>query len=296
MMRKTKLFMDTVVDIRVVTGHSISEEEIEMKINHAFDAFRKVEQACSRFNPESELMRSSREINKPIPISPYLFEPLKFALEIAKGSNGLFDPTIGKLMENYGFNQNYLTEKNMESTTDTTATFSDIVLNEYERSLLLKKPLVIDLGAVAKGFAIDLAANELKECDGFIVNAGGDVFAGGINDKFNRWSIGIQHLYQQEKVIDCVEISNEAICTSGSYERRSAKNPSMHHLINPRTKRSENHLVSLSIIAPFAMMADAFSTVAFLSGVTKSKEIVESTGVKGIFIKSDLDIVKVGGI
>lgn len=288
--------MDTVVDIQVVTGNSISEEEIETKISHAFDAFRKVEQSCSRFNPESELMRASREINKHIPISPYLFEPLKFALGIAKGSNGLFDPTIGKLMEQYGFNQDYLTEKNIESTIDETATFSDIVLNKHERTMLLKKPLVIDLGAVAKGFAIDLAANELKACDGFIVNAGGDIFAGGINDKYNKWTIGIQHPYQKERVVDSVEVSNEAICTSGSYERRSAKNPSVHHLINPRTKQSENNLVSSSIIAPFAMMADAFSTVSFLSGVAKGKEMVESIGAKGIFIQSNLDIVKVGGI
>ena len=152
-------------------------------------------------------------------------------------------------MENYGFNRNYLTEKFMESTTDTTVTFSDIVLNENERSLILKKPLVIDLGAVAKGFAIDLATNELKEFEGFIVNAGGDVFAGGTMTNAIDGPLAF-NIRIKEKVIDCVEISNEAICTSGSYERRSAKNPSLHHLINPKTKRSPMTISSVQVSCP----------------------------------------------
>ncbi|OPH46719.1 hypothetical protein BC351_14655 [Paenibacillus ferrarius] len=107
-------------------------------------------------------MEACRQIKTPVRISPFLFEPLKFALEVAKWTNGLFDPAVGKAMEDIGFNQHYLSEEIILSYSSDSATYRDIILNEQDRTLYLRKPLVIDLGAVAKGFAIDLAANELS--------------------------------------------------------------------------------------------------------------------------------------
>ncbi|MDB4868698.1 MAG: thiamine biosynthesis protein ApbE [Cohnella sp.] len=286
--------MDTVVDIQVVTEKS--KDEAETKINRAFEAFQKIEHTCSRFSPDSELMKACQQIQIPVPVSPYLFEPLKFALEIAKWTDGVFDPTVGKLMEEHGFNRHYLTGDLIHSAAADSVNFRDIVLDEQDHTLYLQKPLVIDLGAVAKGFAIDLAANELKEFEGFVVNAGGDLFAGGTDGSINVWTIGIQHPEQKERIIQTIEISNEAICTSGSYERKSAKINGMHHLIHPKTKQSPNDWISCSVIAPFAMLADAFSTAAFLLGVDRGKALIEQADLKGILITSKLQIATVGGI
>lgn len=294
-MRKTKLYMDTVVNIQVVAREGTSEEEVEAKIDRAFDLFRKVEQACSRFSPDSELMNVSRVIGKPVQISPFLFEPLRFALEMAKLTDGEFDPAIGKVMEEQGFNRHYLTGSFIQNTSVDSVTYQDIVLDEQYRTLFLNKPLVIDLGAVAKGFAIDLAANELKDFKGFVVNAGGDLFAGGVDQKGEPWKIGIQHPEKKDEIIYVIEISNQAVCTSGSYERKNAKLPRMHHIINPQTKESPNHWVSSTVIAPFAMMADAFSTATFLVGNEKGKKLIEDVNLRGFFIAPELQIVHVGG-
>ncbi|MDP4162174.1 MAG: FAD:protein FMN transferase [Bacillota bacterium] len=295
-MKKTKLFMDTVVEIQIVLRETTSKEEAEAKIDRAFEAFRKVEQSCSRFSSDSELMNVCRVMDNPVKISPFLFEPLKFALEIAKLTDGEFDPTIGKVMEEQGYNRHYLTGEIMESPSADSVTYRDIVLDEQNRTLFLKKPLVVDLGAVAKGFAIDLAANELKDFEGFVVNAGGDLFAGGVDGNGHPWKIGIQHPERKNQIIDVIEISNESICTSGSYERRNAKLPGMHHIVNPKTGQSPNDWVSCSIIAPFAMMADAFSTTVFLLGRERGKELIENMELKGLFIRSDLQIDRMGGI
>ncbi|AMM93209.1 FAD:protein FMN transferase [Peribacillus simplex] len=294
-MRKTKLYMDTVVDIQVVIGEGTSEELAEAKINRAFDMFRKVEQACSRFSPDSELMNVTKVIGKPVQISPFLFEPLRFALEMAKLTDGEFDPTIGKIMEEQGFNRHYLTGYFIQNPSAESVTYRDIVLDEKSQTLFLNKPLVIDLGAVAKGFAIDLATNELKEFKGFVVNAGGDLFAGGFDQKGEPWKIGIQHPEKKDEIISVIEISNQAVCTSGSYERKNAKLPSMHHIINPQTKESPNDWVSSTVIAPFAMMADAISTAAFLLGNENGKKLIEDVNLRGLFITSELQIVHVGG-
>ncbi|MCM3570422.1 FAD:protein FMN transferase [Neobacillus mesonae] len=296
-MKKAKLFMDTVVEIQVVINGTASKEAAETKVDRAFEAFRKVEHACSRFSPDSELMTACRNMEKPVPISPFLFEPLKFALEMAKWTEGEFDPAIGKVMEEQGYNRHYLTGTSIETpSADSTAAYRDIILDEQDHTLYLNKPLVIDLGAVAKGFAIDLAAKELREFESFIINAGGDLFAAGMDRNGRPWKVGIQHPIKKDQIIDCIEISNEAVCTSGSYERRNAKMPGMHHIISPKTGYSPNDCVSSTIIAPFAMLADAFSTTAFLFGHEKGKKLIESVGLSGLFITSDLQIVKVGGI
>ena len=287
--------MDTVVAIQVVTKKS--NEKVEEKINRAFNAFQKVEQACSRFTPSSELMQACQIVGTPVEISPYLFEPLSFAIEVAKMTDGLFDPTVGKVMEQHGFNRHYLTGKYIESISSNSITsYHDIVLNHQARTLTITKPLVIDLGAVAKGFAIDLAAQELKEFEGFIINAGGDLFAGGHDENGKPWRIGIQHPYQKDRIIDTFEISNEAICTSGSYERKNREIPNLHHLVNPKTKCSPNEWISCSIVAPFAMMADAFSTVSFLLNREKGEALIEDLHLKGLFITPDLQFVRTGGI
>jgi FAD:protein FMN transferase len=295
-MKKTKLYMDTVVDIQVVIREKALQEEAELKIDRAFEAFRKVEQACSRFSSESELMKACHAIKKPVHISPFLFQPLKFALEMAKLTDGFFDPTIGKVLEEQGYNRHYLTGNFNESPSADSVSYQDIILDAKSRTLFLNKPLVIDLGAVAKGFAIDLAANELREFEGFLINAGGDLYAWGLDWNGCPWKIGIQHPEKKDQIIDEIEITNEAICTSGSYERRNIKIPGMHHIINPKTKLSPNDWVSSSVIAPFAMMADAFSTAAFLFSREKGKELIENVGLKGIFISSALQMVRVGGI
>ena len=286
--------MDTVVDIQVVTEKS--KEEAEDKINRAFNIFKKVEQACSRFTPSSELMQACQIVSTPVEISPYLFEPLSFAIEVSKMTAGLFDPTVGKVMEVHGFNRHYLTGDIIESVAADSVTYQDIVLDYQAHTLTVTKDLVIDLGAVAKGFAIDLAAQELKDFEGFVVNAGGDLYAGGHDENGEPWKIGIQHPNQKDRIIDTIEISNEAICTSGSYERKNRAIPNLHHLVNPKTKCSPNDWVSCSIIAPFAMMADAFSTVAFLLSEEEIEKLIADLNIKGILITPNLQIVKAGGI
>lgn len=293
-MKKMKLFMDTVVDIQVVTRKS--NDQTEAAIDRAFEAFRKVEHACSRFSQDSELMEACRQIKTPVQISPFLFEPLKFALEVAKWTDGIFDPTVGKAMEDMGFNQHYLTEETVQSSSSDAATYRDIILNEQDRTLYLRKPLVIDLGAVAKGFAIDLAAHELNEFEGFVVNAGGDLYAGGVDENGSKWRIGIQHSENKEEMIQTLEISNEAVCTSGSYERKSALKAGMHHIINPISKQSSDEWISCSVVAPYAMMADAFSTATFLLGLEHGGTLLEQADLKGILIASDLQIYQIGGI
>lgn len=295
-MRKTKLFMDTIVDIQVVTCGSESVQTADICISRAFDAFRGVEQACSRFSSDSELMLACARIGVPVSVSPLLFEPLRFALEMARITDGAYDPSVGKRMELHGFNRHYLTGQRVISPCEPYATYRDIELNEHSRTLLLHKPMTIDLGAVAKGFAIDLAASELKSFPGFLINAGGDLYAGGRDADGEDWEIGIQHPEQRNQTLYTIRLSDQAVCTSGSYARQNDQIPGMHHLIDARTGMSVLQMVSCSVIAPYAMIADAFSTSAFLIGREEGTKLIEEAGLRALFIDSDLQITAAGGI
>ncbi|QHW29433.1 FAD:protein FMN transferase [Paenibacillus rhizovicinus] len=295
-MKKAKLFMDTIVKIEARRGNTMSEEELDTCTSKAFDAFRLVEQACSRFSPESELMQACRRIGEVTTVSPFLFEPLRFALEMAEWTDGLFDPTIGRLLEAKGFNRHYLTGERTNSIVDSSATYRDIELNETNRTLCLYKPLILDLGATAKGFAIDLAARELSGCAGFVVNAGGDLYAGGTNEQDDKWTIGIRNPAMANGILELLSITDAAVCTSGSYERRSEVEAGDHHIVRPDTEQSPNEWISCSVIAPYAMMADAFSTAAFAIGGEEGVALIADAGLQGLILTSDLRIKRIGGI
>lgn len=288
--------MDTVVDIQIVIGDVRRREEAEAQMTRAFEAFRRVEMTCSRFSPDSELMRACRQIGSPVKVSALLYEPLKFALEMAEWTQGIFDPTVGGWMEKHGFNIHYLTGEAIQTPASRKVTYRDIILDDREHTLLLKQPLVMDLGAVAKGLAIDLAASELRGFPGFMINAGGDLYAGGVNALGKPWTIDIQHPADPAKTIHTIDLTNQAICTSGSYERISAVVPHTHHIIYPETGVSPRDLVSCSVIAPFAMMADTFSTASFLLGAEGGKRLIEEAGLTGIWVKDDLHMEQTGGI
>ncbi|WP_379967637.1 FAD:protein FMN transferase [Ectobacillus sp. sgz5001026] len=291
---KTRLQMGTIVTIKVVT--SLNQPVAEQKINQAFQAISAVETTCSRFNEQSELSKLSSTVNEAVHTSDLLFEAVRFSLEVAKLTTGLFDPTIGHTLETYGFNTNYLTGETVSThNSPSNISYLDVLLDEQNRTILLTKPLTLDLGAIAKGLAVDLAAKELSEFEGYYIDAGGDLFIGGTNELDEPWTIGIQDPFHKDKTICSLQLSNAAICTSGSYERLSHVRPNTHHLIDPHTGDSPHDIVSCTVVAPFTMLADAFSTVAFLQG-SQGTKLLEDVNLDGMWITSTKEMILTKGM
>jgi thiamine biosynthesis lipoprotein len=206
-------------------------------------------------------------------------------LAVAEQSDGAFDPTVGYAMETRGFNREYRTGKSIESALDSnrSVSYRDVRLDADAKTITLLRPLILDLGAVAKGLAVDLAARELQSLRNFAIDAGGDLYLGGCNPTGEPWSIGIRHPRSDGELIDSLRISNRAVCTSGDYERRSAKDNS-HHILDPRTGSSANAVASVTVIAPTAMLADALATAAFVLGPADGIQLFDRLGVDGLII------------
>ena len=283
--------MGTVVTIRVVIPKAMrpGKRELADAVERAAGWFQKIEAACSRFDGQSELRQLSTQIGIPVSVSPILFQAVQFALKVAEETQGAFDPTVGQRMEARGFNRNYRDGQIVRPTvvTGEPVTYRDIRLDPKARTITLLRPLVLDLGAVAKGLAVDLAARELQPFENFTDDAGGDLYLAGRNAEGKPWSVGVRHPRDEHAFIHTFFLSDTAVCTSGDYERPGTD--AGHHLMDPGTGKAATAAASVTVIAPSAMMADALATAAFVLGPTAGIHLLENSGVGGLIVTPKLE-------
>lgn len=283
---RTEVLMDTFVTIGVVREGGADNTAIA----RAFDWFRRVEAACSRFDRDSEVLRLLDRVGEPTPVSAILYQAVAFAIAVARTSRGAFDPTIGQLLAARGFARNYRTGEII--TTPLAAggrpTFRDVSLDPQHQTITLHRPLVLDLGAVAKGLAIDLAAQELAPLGRYLLDAGGDIAVRGQNPTGAPWHIGIRHPRQHAALLTTLRLTDAAVCTSGDYERPAAAPAAGHHIVNPRSGSSPAAVASVTVIAPTAMAADALGTAAFILGPRRGVRFLARQGVAGLVVTPDL--------
>jgi thiamine biosynthesis lipoprotein len=285
--------MGTVVTIQVV-GHDGSQRARRTRdqaVDRAYAWFDRVESVCSRFDATSELRRLCATTGVDVVVSPMLFEAVRFAVAVAEETRGAFDPTVGAHMEARGFNRDYRSGDvvSSEVRAEREVSYRDVVLNESARTIRLERALLLDLGAVAKGLAIDMAVQELRPLANFAVDAGGDVYCAGHNDHDLPWKIGIRHPRDTQALLTRVSLSDAALCTSGDYERRVADGVSgEHHLVDPSTRVSPRDVISASVIAPTAMVADALGTAAFVLGCTEGLALLERHELRACLMDAQL--------
>ena len=292
-MTRTVALMGTLVTIDVVdrVGRDQPVRGADRAIERAFDWFRRVEAACSRFDRDSELVALASQVGVPVAASDILYEAVSFALAVAGASGGAFDPTVGVLMEARGYNREYRTNRAISTGVEAgrDVSYRDVSVDPDRRTITLRQPLLVDLGAVAKGLAIDLAAGELGAWRDYAIDAGGDLYLGGHNLSGEPWSVGIRHPRQDHALLDTVRVSNQAVCTSGDYERRDAADPDRHHILDPLTGASAKGVASVTVIAPTAMAADGLATAAFVLGPVEGIRLLERQGVDGLIVSPTLE-------
>jgi FAD:protein FMN transferase len=288
---RTELAMGTRVTIQVLR----SGEEVSAALDRAFHWFHEVEKRCTRFDPESELRRLAMRPGVAVPVSTILFEAVRFGLMVADATDGAFDPTVGRRMEARGFDRHHRSGVITSSAGmgdqeagDQETSYRDVELDPERCAILLRRPLTLDLGAVAKGLAIDLAARELAPFHDFAIDAGGDLYLGGCNEQGAPWRVGIRHPGAGEGLIASLQVSGRAVCTSGGYERPAARaSHGEHHILDPRTGVSPRAVASATVVAPGAMLADALATAAFALGPEEGMNLLHSSGVDGLIVAFD---------
>ena len=143
---------------------------------------------------------------------------------------------------------------------------------------------------VAKGRAVDTAAKELAPFVNFAIDAGGDLYLGGANEHGMPWSVGVRHPRRDRELIDWLRVSNQAVCTSGDYEKDAP------HILDPRNGAAAASVASATVVAPGALLADALATAAFVLGPAEGIRLLERMGVQGLILTPSLERFETEGL
>jgi len=259
----------------------------------------RLENTLSRFIPQSEISKVNKSAGKNCEnLSSDTYELLSRAVELSKITQGLFDVTIGPLVDlwNYKYTSEVPAEAKIHEAIHF-VNYRDLVLKPHKRTAGLRRSgQSIDLGGIGKGFASDRFIEILSKygITSAFTNIGGNVSTLGNKPDGSPWCVGIRHPRDENSLIGAVTVSGKSVVTSGDYERYfiDCGGKRRHHILDPTTGYpAESELISVTIIADSAMIADALSTGIFVSGLEKGLLILgKFPEVEAIIVDSNLRI------
>ena len=246
------------------------------------------EALLSRFRPESELSRVNRAAGTPATVRPLLRNVLRVAVDAARATGGLFDPTLGRQMSAIGYNRSFEGPLRLVGGTfvrDLPAGgWRDIHIDAATNRITIPPGTALDFGGIAKGMAVDAAASLLAEfgVEAALVNAGGDMRVA--RDDAAEWQIGFD-----EAKDHAVTLAGGGIATSGVTKRRWMQDGvQRHHLIDPRTGLpSQSELRSVSVAASTCAQAEVAAKVALILGVEAGTAFLERFELPGLMTLRD---------
>lgn len=243
-----------------------------------FNEIQRIENLFSKYKAESEISRLNQAGK--LKVSPDTCYILKKAKEFSLASNGAFDITVGPLIDAWGFSNKQYTVPTRQVIQDTLKKVGSdkIILNSGDCMVKFGlSGMKIDLGAIAKGYAVDCAVKKLKEnkITSCLINAGGQIYA--LGDKSGKpWRVAIKNP-RQSGVSGYLEIKDKAVATSGDYEQYFFKDKKRYsHILNPKTGHpAESGIISVTVLAKDGLTADALSTAIFVLGREKGEALAK---------------------
>jgi thiamine biosynthesis lipoprotein len=280
-LRVTREAMGT--EFQIVLYNS-NERELERAANDALDAVQQVDAQMSLYRPDSELCWiNAHAADGPVPAEPGLFWLLRRAAEVWEATEGAFDVTVGPLIECWRF---FRGQGQMPAQADIdkalqTVGMSHVELDPRDKTVRFDRPGIrIDLGGIAKGFGVDRAGTGLHAWgvrSALIHGGWSTVYAMGGAPHGITWPVGIRHPHDPNRRIDAVTLRNEALSTSGSYEKSFEVDGVVYsHIMDPRTGWPAQGMLSASAITKAGFESDALSTAFFVMGVEKTRAYCES--------------------
>ncbi|MFQ5651151.1 MAG: FAD:protein FMN transferase [bacterium] len=292
----TKYLLGTKIDF---LGTHPSITGCKQAFTKAYQEIERIERLLSSHKPESEITRINQHAGaKHVRVSYETFAIVTRAVAYSRKFAGDFDITIGPVTELWGFNGDRevtVPEPRLLKNLLNLVNFHNIVLSRQDTTVFLKKTgMKLDLGGIAKGYAIDRAAFVLNQngIQNFLINAGGDIYACGTKYGHQKWTVGLQHPRKQAELLATFEAQDVAVATSGDYERYKLINGKRyHHLIDPHTGFPADQNQSVTVFAPSAEQADVWATYLFIAGAKHDLKAMQRHPVRAIFVRAAGDIV-----
>lgn len=232
---------------------------------------------------------------KPVAVSTELFQLLKRSLKICALTDGLFDVTFAAIDKVWYFDRPLIVLPHPDAIRASVEKidYKNILLDETAQTAYLAQPGgKIELGAIGKGYIVNRISRFFKErgVTGGLINAGGDLTSWGLNEFGKPWKVGIVDPENKEAFIGFLDVADQSVATSGSYERYAEINGERYtHIINPKTGWPVRGLKSVTVLYPDAELADALATSAFLLGPVEGLKFLNNIAHAAGFLISDND-------
>lgn len=267
-------------------------QSLRQTVDAAFDEIDRIDRLMSHYKPDSPLSQLNREAAAgPVKVEPELFDFLAECLRYSRQSDGAFDITVGPLMKAWGF---FRDEGRMPSEPELANArrgvgYRHVILNAKERTVSFDRPGVeLDLGGIAKGYAVDRAIAVLKQrrIKNALVSAGGSTIYGlGAPPHQTAWEVKLQDPVAPERTAMTVQLNNQALSVSGSYEKFFEVGGRRYsHIMDPRTGRPVEGVLSVAVITDTGTAGDALDNVFYVQGVKRSRKSLRNfTASKIVF-------------
>ncbi len=254
--------------------------EAERLLSAAMAEVERIDRNMSTYIADSELSQlNARAASEPVPISPELFDLLQVALSISAMTGGAFDITYDSVGYLYDFRAHRRPSSASIAALLVAVDYRHVVLEAERSSVSFTQPGVrINLGGIAKGHTVERVIDLLREqgIERALASAGGDTRILGDRSGY-PWLVGIRDPNDEGSVATRLAVVDEAISTSGDYERYFIEDGQRyHHILNPASGTPVTGIRSVTVIGPEATMTDGLSTSVFVLGRRRGLELIES--------------------
>lgn len=243
-----------------ITVHADHPALAHRGMDAAFKRIERLQKLLSFHDSDSEISRLNADaFDRPIRVSPETWNVLRSATRLSKISDGVFDVTVAPILQKWGYLPRTKTRLSMKDKPD----YRDIEFRRH-RFVSFRKRLRIDLGGIAKGFAVDQAVGVLRRNNiiAGVVNAGGDVRVFGEK----KWSIALRHPQFPSRTLSFLRIKDGAVATSGTYfSRKKYKGQWISPIVRSKNEQPFRKNKNITVIANTCMAADGLTKIVALA-------------------------------
>jgi len=294
--QRTLKLMGSRFDITVTAENPSKGDEY---IDLAVGEISRIERLISSWDPNSQ----TSQINKnaglaPVQVDQELFDLITRSLKISKLTQGAFDISYASMDRIWKFDGSVMEMPSPEAIKASVSKvgYENIVLDPDKKTVFLKKRgMKIGFGAIGKGYAADRAKQLLIKhgVGAGIINASGDLNAWGTQPNGKDWMVAIVNPLNKSKVFSWLPVKNQAVVTSGNYEKYINLNGERYtHIIDPRTGYPSKGILSATIFTQNAELADALATSIFVMGVDTGLDFINQlNGVECIIVDDGNNII-----
>jgi thiamine biosynthesis lipoprotein len=253
-------------------------------VNQVFDEIDQLDAQMSNYKPESELSRINRDAaQRAVTVEPRLFGLIQYSLRASQESGGDFDITVGPLMKLWGFfrGQGRLPSPAEIAEVRKRIGYQHVRLDPARHTIHFDTSgMELDLGGIAKGYAVDQAAEILRSngITAALVSSGtSSIYALGSPPGERGWKITVRDPFRADKPAGVFRLRNYALSTSGNYERFFKINSKIYcHIMDPHTGWPVQNMLSTVAAVPTGVETEALTKIFFVGGVEKSRQYLRS--------------------